>query len=100
MTMFPQMAHVSRAGMADAYPFDLDASERFTRPKTGLDVFPIQNNGTNFAKLGAVSGLLRQFDVIVWAQGYGKDGYGPSNQWAPVNLQWQIAVPGLTKITS
>lgn len=97
---FPQIGHRSRAGMADGYPFDLDASLRFTRPKTGLDVFPIQWNGTNFAQLGCVSGILQQFDGIVWGQGYGAPGFGPIRSALPVNLQWQMMVPGLVKVGS
>lgn len=97
---FPQIAHRSRAMMADGYPFDLDASERITRPKTGKDIFPTQTNATCFAKLGAVSGLMPQMDGVVWGQGYGAPGYGPIRSMLPVNLQWQVMVPGLSKIGS
>jgi hypothetical protein len=98
--MFPQIGHRSRAGCRDDYPFDLDASERFVRPKTGIDVFPMPNNAVNFAKLGCISGFMPQLDAFIWAQMYGKNGYGPTNQPFPVNLQWQMTVPGLSKVTS
>ena len=90
-------AHHPRNGAADGYPFDLDASMRFVRPKTGIDVFPSHNNAGSFAKLGQVSGFLPQMDGRVWAQGYGKMPSGPIVSSIPANLQWQINVPGLTK---
>jgi hypothetical protein len=94
---FPTIGHKSRAGKVDSYPYDLDASERITRPKTGIDKFPIPWNGNNFAKLGCVSGLMPQNNAWVWAQGYGKDPAGPIVSALPVNLQWQITIPGLNK---
>lgn len=78
---------------APGTPYDLDGGERITRPKTGIDVFP------NVPMIGMVSGFLRQFDPFVWAQMYGKNPFGPGVGSVPVNLQWQITVPGLTKYT-
>lgn len=93
----PNMGHKSRAGKVDAYPYDLDASERVCRPKTGYDIFPQPNNWDSFAQLGNMTPLLRQFDGVVLGMGYGGDTYGPIVSALPVNLQWQITVPGLNK---
>lgn len=103
--LWPTIGHKSRAGRVDHYPFDLDASERITRPKTGIDKFPIPWNGNNFAKLGCVSGIMPQNDAFVWAHMWGKDPFGPikgsigvGDQYGlPINLQWQINIPGLNK---
>lgn len=92
------IGHKSRAGARDRYPLDLDASERFTRLKTGIDYYPTHSNKDDFAKLGAVSGIMPQFDGRVWGQMYGKDPFGPIVSALPVNLQWQITVPGLNKM--
>ena len=112
--LFAKNAHKSRSGKGDGYPFDLDASLRYTRPKTGIDRFPTQDNYTLFAPLGlmnggeGVSGLLPQQDIMVWAQGYGKNPAGPIVSGLPTLLDsdpfstsahilWQINIPGLTK---
>lgn len=94
---WPTMGHKSRAGRVDHYPYDLDASERFVRPRTGIDYWPYPWNGDSFAQLGCVSGFLPQMDGRVWGQMYGRDPYGPIVSALPVNLQWQINVPGLHK---
>lgn len=91
------MGHHSRAGAVDGYPFDLDASLRYVRPKTGVDYYPTHSNRDNFAKLGLVGGFLPQMDNRVWAQGYGKNPSGPIVSALPENLQWQITIPGLNK---
>lgn len=90
-------AHKPRNGASDGYPFDLDASMRFVRPRTGIDVFPSHDNAGSFAQLGAISGFLPQMDSLVWAQGYGKLPSGPIVSAIPENLQYQINIPGLTK---
>lgn len=77
-----------------SYPLDLDGSERQTRFKTGSDLFPYP------PIIGCVSGFLPQMDWRVWAQGIGKNGYGPSFQAFPVNLQWQINIPGMSKMST
>lgn len=94
---WPTIGHRSRAGQIDKYPFDLDASLRYVTPKTGIDRWPYPWNGDSFAQLGCVSGFMPQADAFVWAQGYGRDPYGPIVSALPVNLQWQINVPGLNK---
>lgn len=94
---WPTMGHKPRSGRVDGYPFDLDASERITRPKTGIDYFPVPNNAVNFAQCGQVSGFMPQMNGMVWAQLWGHDPYGPIVSALPVNLQWQISVPGLNK---
>lgn len=74
------------------YPLDLDGSERQPRFKTGLDIFaypPI---------IGCISGLLPQMDWRVWGQAFGKNGYGPTFQPFPLNLQYQVNIPGLSKM--
>jgi len=90
-------AHKPRNGAADGYLFDLDASQRFVRLRTGIDVFPSHNNAGSFAKLGQISGFLPQMDSTIWAQSYGKMPSGPIVSAIPANLQWQITIPGLNK---
>jgi hypothetical protein len=92
--LWPSIAHKSRAGKVDDYPFDYDASERHTRPKTGLDSFPIPWNGNSYAQLGSMPATYRLFDNLVWGQAYGMVPYGPVGQ---PNLQMQITIPGLNK---
>jgi hypothetical protein len=94
---WPTIGHKSRAGAVDNYPMDLDASLRFVRPKTGIDYFPTPNNFNNFAKLGQVSGFMPQLDGRVWGQMWGRDPFGPIVSQLPVNLQYQVNVPGLNK---
>jgi hypothetical protein len=77
----------------NGYPFDFDGSERYTRPKTGIDFFPYP------PIVGMLSGFMPQMDLFVWSQAYGKKAYGPGT--APiVNLGYQAYVPGLTKYVS
>lgn len=76
------------------YPFDFDGSLRFTRPKTGIDYFPYP------PRIGMVSGFMPQLDSWVWAQGYGKNAYGPGTTQPVVNLGYQVTVPGLNKYTA
>lgn len=71
-------------------PFDLDGSERFTRPKTGIDYFPYP------PIVGMISGLMPQMDLFVWGQMYGKKAYGPGTM-PIVNIGYQASIPGLTK---
>jgi hypothetical protein len=40
---------------------------------------------------------MREQDAMVWGMAYGRDPYGPIMSALPVNLQWQMTVPGLTK---
>lgn len=94
---FPTIGHKSRAGKVDNYPFDLDAAERFTRPKTGIDKFPVPWNGDSFAKLGNMSPILATFDTQVYGQMWGKDPSGPISSPLPINLQWQVNIQGLNK---
>lgn len=91
------MSPKPRNGHGDGYPFDLDASERLTRFKTGIDFWPTHSNTDNFAKIGLYEGLMPQQDVLVWAQGYGKDPSGPIMSELPINLTWQMTIPGLNK---
>ena len=95
--IFRKLAFVPRSGCADHYPYDLDGSERHTRPSTGVDFWPAHDNRNNFAKLGQVSGLMPEQDALVWGTGYGKNPSGPIVSELPLNLQWQVTVPGLNK---
>jgi hypothetical protein len=89
--MWPKNAWKPR-GNRD-YPLDLDASERFTRPKSGIDYYPYPPISGN------ISGFMPMIDAFVWGQMWGKKAYGPGT--IPiVNLGYQVAVPGLTKYTS
>jgi hypothetical protein len=95
--LFPTMGFKPRSGKVDHYPFDLDGSERITRLATGTWVWNDPWNGNNYAKLGSMSPLLPQMDAAVWGIAWGKDGYGPIQSALPLNLNWQITVPGLNK---
>lgn len=99
MSLFSKMGFKPRNGAADGYPFDLDGSLRYVRPKTGVDYWDLSYvpNVNNFQKLGNVSGFMPMQDWRVWAQGYGKDPFGPIMNPAPLNLQYQATVPGLNK---
>lgn len=94
---FKKIAHITRGGSRDHYPFDFDASLRHTRPATGIDYFPSHSNRDNYAKLGCVSGFFPQQDLFVWGQGYARPAFGPEANPAPVNLQYVATIPGLTK---
>lgn len=96
--LWPTIGHKPRSGKVDGYPFDLDASERITRPKTGIDFWPTHSNADNFALIGNMSPLEPQMDNFVWGQMWGRDPFGPIMSPMPVNLQWQITVPGLNKL--
>ena len=96
-SLLQTMTFQPRNGTSDGYLFDLDGSERFVRPKTGADVFPIQNNGTDFAKLGSLNAVYALMNWFTWGQAYGAIPSGPIMSAIPDNLQWQITVPGLTK---
>jgi len=91
------MSFIPRSNCRDNYPYDLDGSERITRQKTGQDVYFVPWNGNNFQQLGCVSGLLPQLDSFVWGQAFGKIPSGPIVSALPVNLQWQINIPGMSK---
>jgi hypothetical protein len=97
--LFKKMAFKPRSGAHDHYPYDLDGSLRFTRPVTGIDFWPAHDNADNFAQLGYVAGFMAQQDKLVWAQGYGKMPSGPimGSITVPLNLQYQITIPGLSK---
>lgn len=86
-TWFPRQAKGR-----DNYPFDFDGSERFARPKTGIDKWPYP------PIIGAVSGFWQQQDALVLPSRIGKMPSGPGATTVPINLQWQIFVPGLTKV--
>lgn len=77
------------------YRPDLDAAERHTRPATGYDTFP------HPPLTGALSGFLPSYDSFMFGGNYGKSpfGPGPGSQAPPVNLQWQMIIPGLQKIS-
>lgn len=92
-----KMGFHPRNGASDGYPYDLDGSLRFVRPRMGIDRYPTHSNIDNFAQLGMVSGFLPFMDSIIYAQAYGKVPYGPVMSQYPDNLQWQITIPGLNK---
>lgn len=81
-----------RAVPNDNYQFDFDGSERYSRPKTGLDKWPYP------PIIGSLSGFWRQQDQMVWDGMFGKMPSGPGATTVPINLQWQIEIPGLTKV--
>lgn len=82
---------------ANGYLFDLDASLRYTRPKTGIDRFPFVGGDGTVSQIGWVSGFMPQMDARVWFQMTGRIPTGPGSTTFPVNLQYQAIVPGLGK---
>ncbi len=91
------MGFKPRNGAADGYQFDLDGSERFVRPRHGIDIFPTQTNVTDFAKIGCMNAVYPLQNSFVWAQAYGKIPFGPIMSVIPDNLQWQVVIAGLNK---
>lgn len=92
-----KMGFHPRSGASDGYPFDLDGSLRYVRPRTGIDLYPTHSNIDNFAKIGFVSGFLPLMDAAVRSMAFGAVPYGPIMSQLPENLQWQIEIPGLNK---
>jgi hypothetical protein len=81
-----------RSGARDGYPFDLDASLRYTRFGTGTAIHPFP------PVIGMVSGILPLFDDWTMREAIARPAYGPGSTTVPLNLQWQATVPGLTKM--
>lgn len=81
----------------NGYPFDLDGSLRYGRPKTGIDKFPFIGGDGTVSQIGNVSGFLRQMDGRVWGQMTGKLPSGPGSTTYPINIAWQVTIPGLVK---
>lgn len=82
------------------YPLNFDAGEHFMRLRTGIDYFPYP------PRVGIMNAFLPQFDMVVWHSMYRKPPVGPLLDAQPAmagmptpvaNLQYQLAVPGLTK---
>lgn len=97
--MFPT-AWTPRSGAHDAYPYDLDGALRFTRPRTGQDYYPTIGGDGTIEQIGMVSGFMGQMDSVVYQPMFtGKIPFGPGIMSTPINLQWQITVPGLTKFS-
>lgn len=92
-----KMAFHPRNGASDGYLFDLDASERHVRPRTGIDKFPDHNNAGSFAKLGCINPILPLVAGFPFGQAFARVPYGPIMSAIPDNLQWQITIPGLNK---
>lgn len=87
--------------VVNRYPIYLDAGEHFFRLRTGWDYFPYP------PRVGIMNAFMPQQDVLVWSNMYRKAPVGPlmtfqqgmAGMPIPVaNLQYQMAVPGLTKI--
>lgn len=77
----------------DGSPFDLDAGERITRFKTGIDKWPYP------PIIGSIQPFLPQMGtVIVFQQATAIPIAGPNVMLGNYfNIQNQITVPGLTK---
>lgn len=95
--MFPT-AWRPRSGKTDGYQYDLDGSLRYDRFKTQEDKWPWVGGDGTIPFIGAVSGILGQQDVFVWYQAMGKMPSGPFSTTQPINLQYQVTVPGLYKM--
>lgn len=81
-----------RSGASDHYPFDLDGSERFTRFSNVSATHPFP------PIIGMISGIAPLFDSLVMRDAIARPAFGPGSTTIPVNLQWQVTVPGLTKM--
>jgi hypothetical protein len=95
--MFPT-SWFPRSQTGDGYQYDLDGALRYNRLKTGIDKFPYVGGDGTIPFIGAINGLLPQNDIFVWAQAVGKRASGPGSTTQPINLQYQITVPGLYKL--
>lgn len=62
----------------NGYPLDLDGSERFTRPKTGIDIFPAPETYPNGNGIGCVQAFMPMADAFVYAQMIARPPVGPS----------------------
>lgn len=84
-----------RPPTASGYVLDLDAAERHTRYGPGSDIFP------HPPLTAALSGFLPMYDAFTYGGNYGKlpSGPGPGSQPPPVNLQWQMIIPGMQKVS-
>ncbi len=97
--LFPT-AWSPRSGKSDGYQYDLDGSLRYDRFEEFAGYRPTVGGDGTVEQIGSVSGFMRQRDIMVWDQMFGKTPTGPGSTTFPVNLQWQITVPGLTKMGS
>lgn len=95
--LFPT-SWLPRSGKVDGYQYDLDGALRYNRLKTGEDKWPWVGGDGTIPFIGAVNGLMPQRDIFVWSQAMGKSPAGPGVTTQPINLQWQITVPGLYKL--
>lgn len=95
--LFPNMTFEPRVG-PHGYPLDLNGSLAYTRPKTGMDFWPTHSNRDNFAKLGYLQPMWPEFNVLVWAQAYGKVPFGPVMNPLPASINSSINVPALAKV--
>jgi hypothetical protein len=75
---------------AHGYPLDLDGSLRFTRPYV-IDPYPYPTI------IGMISGFMRETNQFIWQQP-ARTPYGPNVNNLPTYAEYQIAVPGLTKL--
>jgi hypothetical protein len=73
------------------YPLDLDGSLRFTRPYV-IDPYPYP------PIIGMVQGFMRETNQFIWQQA-ARTPFGPNINTLPSYAEYQIAVPGLTKVT-
>lgn len=76
----------------DDYPFDFDMSLRFERTS---------NNAWNVPypyMIGCVSGFMPQYDAHWMRSHIGRMPTGPNTVFDPLNLAWQMTVPGLEKV--
>ena len=93
MTFVPQKG-------AHGYPLDLNGFEDFTRPFTGLDVFPNHSNSGangNFQKLGYINAMVPQQSDISWAGMYAAEPFGPIMNPLPPSINSNINIPALAK---
>lgn len=75
----------------NGYPLDLDGGEKITRFRTGVSPRPYP------PIIGCLSGFLPFQDALGQSLKRARAPMGPGVTTVPVNLAWQITMPGLSK---
>ena len=73
------------------YPLDVNGDVAHTRFAKSVGVYPTP------PVIGCITGFMPLQDMFVLRSAYGKAPSGPNVTTSPLNLQWQMTIPELTK---
>lgn len=73
------------------YPFDMDASLHYARPKTGIDYFPTP------PMIGWLRDLVPLNDAFIYNNMIAEYPFGPFTTTQPINVGYQDVFPMLQK---